>query len=126
MKEHKKSKHEGVRYPCDQCEYAATQVSNLIQHKKTIHEGIRYPCDQCEYKGTQYSSLKSHKKIMHRTVDSVKQNNSRSQFKAFIVEPVFIETSLISEPGSDIKKEKEDPLSGTNLNTTFTNDSLML
>ena len=26
------SKHKGVRYPCDRCEYAATTASSLKQH----------------------------------------------------------------------------------------------
>ena len=41
LKRHKESKHEGIRYPCDQCGYAATTVSNLKQHKESKHEGIR-------------------------------------------------------------------------------------
>ena len=33
-------------YPCDQCEYSAAELSNLKTHTKTKHEGIRYSCDQ--------------------------------------------------------------------------------
>ena len=29
----------GVKYPCDQCAYAATRQSNLKQHKDSVHEG---------------------------------------------------------------------------------------
>jgi len=28
LKKHKESKHEGVRYPCDECEFAATTAGN--------------------------------------------------------------------------------------------------
>ena len=31
------SKPEGMRYPCDQCEYSATGTSNLRRHKKRQH-----------------------------------------------------------------------------------------
>jgi hypothetical protein len=63
--------HDGLRYPCDQCDYAATRRGDLKQHKEsqykihvtkltcTIpkelkihreskHEDIWYSCDQCD------------------------------------------------------------------------------
>ena len=40
------------RYPCDQCDYAATTASTLKQHKESKHEGVGYPCDQCDYIAT--------------------------------------------------------------------------
>ena len=45
LKQHKESKHEGMRYPFDDCEYVATLVSHLKQHEESKHEGVRYPCD---------------------------------------------------------------------------------
>ena len=33
--DHIKSKHEGVRYECDQCEYKVTDKDNLSKHKKS-------------------------------------------------------------------------------------------
>ena len=55
------SLHESVKYPCNQCEYKATQRSNLKTHKMSVHENVKYPCNQCEYKATTNSSLKTHK-----------------------------------------------------------------
>ena len=46
------SKHGGVRYPCDKCEYAATTASALRSHIENKHEGVRYPCDKCVYAAT--------------------------------------------------------------------------
>ena len=54
--------------PCDQCDFAASQLGNLKQHKKVKHERIRYPCDQCEYAATQLSVLKKHKESKHKRV----------------------------------------------------------
>ena len=54
-----------MRYPCDQCEYAATEIGSLKKHKESKHEGIRYPCDQCDYSATHISNLKKHKKRKH-------------------------------------------------------------
>ena len=41
LKRHKEAKHEGIRYPCDQCEFAATRISLLKRHKEAKHEGIQ-------------------------------------------------------------------------------------
>ena len=79
MKNHKRSKHEGIRYPCDQCDYVGNYASNLKLHKRSTHEGIRYLCDQCENAATQHSDLKSHKKAKHgkeTVMDSVKHSIS--------------------------------------------------
>ena len=62
LNQHKQSKHEGIRYPCDHCEDAFTTKGILKKHK---HEGIRYSCDQCEYAATQLSDLKWHKQSKH-------------------------------------------------------------
>ena len=56
---HKESKHEGVRYSFDQCDYFATEAGNLKKHKRYKHEGICYPCDQCDYVANKASNLKS-------------------------------------------------------------------
>ena len=65
---HSKSKHEGVRYPCDQCNYAANQLAHLKKHKENIHEGIRYPCTQCTYLATTQAYLKQHIESKHEGI----------------------------------------------------------
>ena len=65
LKIHVESKHEGVRYPCNQCEYAATQPGVLKIHIENIHEGVRYPCGQCKFVATQSCHLKTHQKRKH-------------------------------------------------------------
>ena len=35
---HKQSVHEGVRYPCDKCEFASLTPYKLKEHKKNKHE----------------------------------------------------------------------------------------
>ena len=65
LRNHKKSKHEGVKYMCDQCEYVGNQSGSLNLHKKVKHEGIRYDCDECTYKCTHPSTLNTHKRSQH-------------------------------------------------------------
>ena len=39
LRQHKESKPEAIRYPCDQADYAATRASHLKQHKEYKHDG---------------------------------------------------------------------------------------
>ena len=63
---HIKSIHEGVKFPCIQCDYKVTQKGDLMLHIKSKHEGVRFPCIQCDYKATTRSSLSSHIQSMHK------------------------------------------------------------
>ena len=38
--------HEGVRHPCDNCNYAATTTSSLKSHIKRKRKDVKYPCDK--------------------------------------------------------------------------------
>ena len=53
--------HEGVKYPCDQCEKLFSSKGVLKKHQVSVHECIKYPCDQCDNKFTQQEHLKKHK-----------------------------------------------------------------
>ena len=46
-------------------ENVATTAQGLKRHKESKHEGITYPCDQCDLVATQAGSLKLHKKRKH-------------------------------------------------------------
>jgi len=65
---HIKSTHEGVKYPCEQCDYKATQKSHLLTHIKSIHEGVKFPCKQCDYKATEKGNLLRHIKSTHEGI----------------------------------------------------------
>ena len=47
---HIESRHEGVRYPCSECEFISTRANELKIGVESKHEGVRYPCP--------YSTLK--------------------------------------------------------------------
>ena len=55
-----------VSRSCDQCDYQATQQSNLTRHIQTKHEGIKYACDQCDFLATQQVHLRTHLKKKHQ------------------------------------------------------------
>ena len=60
LKTHIESTHEGVKFQCNQCDYKATKQSNLKMHIESVHKGVKYPCCQCDYKATKQSNLKNH------------------------------------------------------------------
>ena len=45
----------------------ASQRRNLSTHIKAIHDGVKFPCDQCDYKATWKQHLLKHKKSRHDT-----------------------------------------------------------
>ena len=49
----KKTKHQW-----DECRVIAPRASYLKRHKESLHEGIRNPCDECEYAATKLNDLK--------------------------------------------------------------------
>ena len=53
-----------MKYPCKECEYAATKVSALNIRSK--HEGVKYTCDHCEYAATASGNLKKHIEIKYK------------------------------------------------------------
>ena len=77
---HIKSKHEGVRYPCDQCDYRATQKSLLLNHIKAKHEGVKYPCEQCDFKATFKVSLLRHIKSIHKHIKIPRKKTIAERF----------------------------------------------
>ena len=76
---HIRSKHEGVRYPCNQCEYQATTQGSLKTHKESIHEGVKYSCNKCEFHATQKGDLKRHREAIH---EGVKYSCNQCEFHA--------------------------------------------
>ena len=81
---------------------------------------IRYPCDQCDYAATRYDDLKRRKKTHHSTPLVIKERNDMvliekldmskyeiAQVQSKIIEPMFIEKSNLSEVDTEIKNEAE-------------------
>ena len=59
------SMQHGVTYPCDQCAYEATHMSNLNQHIKSVHSDVKYSCKQCDYQAKWPVLLRKHVKDKH-------------------------------------------------------------
>ena len=66
LRRHKASKHKGVKFPCDECDISPfSDKSNLGRHKASAHKGVKYKCNHCDYKATQKSNLKHHSERVH-------------------------------------------------------------
>ena len=63
---HQLNNHEGTCYNCDQCNYKATQHTNMILHKQSKHEDVEYLWGQCGFKGIGDASLGKHTVSYHR------------------------------------------------------------
>ena len=66
LKIHRENKHEGVRWPCDQCDKQFREKSVLQKHIKGVHEGVRFNCKLCDFEAPYQSSLINHMKN-HKT-----------------------------------------------------------
>ena len=52
---------------CNEWEYITILVDYVKKHIESFHEGICYPCYQCDYKGNM-SHLKQYLKLVHEGV----------------------------------------------------------
>ena len=62
LKQQKEAKLEGVRYPCDQCQFSSTCTCHLKRHKKVKLETMRYLCYQCDFAAKEIKTLKRNNK----------------------------------------------------------------
>ena len=110
LKKHKKVKHEGIRYPCDQCEDTFSYIYTLKQHKEAKHEMLRYSCDQCIITFSRISDMKKHKEVKHGHVQ----------------DPEFIEVPEMNEEYKEIKTELDiDPISIINYDDSENNTTMV-
>lgn len=80
---HIKSKHKGVTYNCNICQYKITQNSHLTRHIKTLHfKERKYPCKICDYQATIKSNLSNHvKNVPHRSENTICTECNKSIWK---------------------------------------------
>ena len=57
---HKKSKHEGVVFPCPECDVILSRETHLNKHRDAVHKGLKFQCPHCDYKATQKGNLNRH------------------------------------------------------------------
>ena len=69
MKVHYQNIHEGIRWPCDKCDYQARDRESLFKHMRIEHGNhIPYKCDKCDFESKSFnplSSMNNHFKTYH-------------------------------------------------------------
>ena len=55
----------GNRIKCDECHLTFSTRGIMNQHKRNIHEGLKYPCNYCDYQAPQSGTLTRHIKAKH-------------------------------------------------------------
>ena len=56
------------KFPCDRCEYAATELHNLKTHIMSKHEGVRFECGDCKKTFSNQPNLFRHRRSVHIVV----------------------------------------------------------
>ena len=80
---HKRIIHDKNLFKCSYlgCKYEAKMMASLVKHEETKHLGKRYPCEYCDYKATQRGTLKTHRRSMHPEIDNLfRDEKSNSSF----------------------------------------------
>ena len=48
-------------FECDKCEKKYNHRSGLYNHIKAVHEGVKFPCNNCDYTSRQKNKVKIHR-----------------------------------------------------------------
>ena len=51
------NKQEGGRFVCSECNAGFGTKTGLLYHKRSKHEGVKYKCEQCDHSYTGNRSL---------------------------------------------------------------------
>ena len=54
-----------IHFPCNICNYKATDYDSLTKHIENIHTEIKYICNHCKYKSIDGRDLTNHIKMIH-------------------------------------------------------------
>ena len=111
--------HEGLKYPCKQCDYQAGSKGNFADHKTTVHKGVKFPCRQCDYKATQKGRLAEHKQAVHEVVKYPgRQCDHQATAKGSLAQHKRAVHAVVKYPGRagnvTIKQRKRGILLNTN------------
>ena len=50
---------------CPECRKVFSLKANMLQHYRSVHQGIKYPCNQCDYQATKRGNLQKHIQRKH-------------------------------------------------------------
>ena len=80
-----KPKNKGVKFPCNQCDYRATQRHHFLTHIKSKHEGVR-SCNQCDYITSEKRYLVKHIAVRQTGVNYACNQASQGNKKGKLIE----------------------------------------
>merc|ERR1719186_2519268 len=53
------------RFSCEVCEKSFSSSGNLSEHKRRKHDGLKFYCEQCDYKVVRKGLLRKHVNSVH-------------------------------------------------------------
>ena len=68
LKEHIKTKHEGVTFPCSECPFVSASTTTRNMHTRTKHRGLKFECSVCDKEFANPGSLRKHKLYTHEGI----------------------------------------------------------
>ena len=86
MKKHQQSEHEGIRFPCTQCDYVGKQHIYRRRHIENEHENVTIVCKKCGFKAIGRKGLKRHQRVEHWEKRSCDQCEYQATDKSLLKE----------------------------------------
>ena len=71
MMKHYRSEHEGIRYPCNFCDYRAKRLGHLKDHISAKHSEDIIKCDFCDFETKWKKQYRKHMKEYHYSAHKV-------------------------------------------------------
>jgi len=68
LKDHIRTKHEGVKFPCGECPYVSATTKTRYMHTLTKHKGLKFECAPCFKEFADPGSLRKHKQYKHEGI----------------------------------------------------------
>ena len=65
MRFHTRTKHEGMLFPCNRCDFKSATKDGLNVHTAFTHDGEVYSCNDCDQLSSSKKALKIHKLARH-------------------------------------------------------------
>ena len=114
LKNHIETKHKGVRYPCDVCNYQALSVMNLRDHQASKHKiNPRFRCKLCGFCTNHTNKKKDHVPRQHpesigqEIFEINKKRRENGSLPAEAFDPKIMMKSLYNENASEEIEAKE-------------------
>ena len=65
---HRQNVHEGIKYPCDECDMVFNFKGNHKRHVLVVHKNMQYQCTYCDKRFKEARGIKEHTDAVHKGI----------------------------------------------------------